>query len=257
MFQKRDQNRNFFLKNKKGQFFLIAAVIIIVVIVSVVTVSNYTTQKQTTKLYDLGKELGIESQNVLDYGTYSAKSPEEMKTLMEQFVNNYRSYLEQNKNIYFVFGNSQTVYTIAYQDADPTELACISLNPSCCSNGQICASGGICQNIQSSNRICDNNQVQCGTNCCNRGESCGPDGKCKIGATCTQGIVQCSACNTIFVTGSSQTAVATPIPSITTINEVAVTVADNIYQFRLKSGENFYFIIWQKIGGQRNVVTSD
>ncbi len=257
MFQKRNPDRNFFLKNKKGQFFLIAAVIIIVVIVSVVTVSNYTTQKQTTKLYDLGKELGIESQNVLDYGTYSSQSPEQMKTLMEQFINNYRNYLEQNKNIYFVFGNSQTVYTVAYQDADPTELACISLNPTCCSDGQNCVSGGICQNVQSSNKICRNDQVQCGTNCCDRRESCGPDGKCKTGATCTQGIVQCSMCNPIFITRSNQPAVANPITSTTTINEVAVTVSDNIYQFRLKSGENFYFIIWQKIGGQRNVVTSE
>ena len=59
------------IKNRRAQFFLIAAVVIIVVVVSIVTISNYTEKRDVVKLYDLGQELGIEGQNVLDYGTYS------------------------------------------------------------------------------------------------------------------------------------------------------------------------------------------
>lgn len=267
MFKKRGDKNIFY--NKKGQFFLIAAVIIIVVIVSVVTISNYSQQKQTTKLYDLGKELGIESQNVLDYGTYSSQSQDQMKTLMEQFINNYRSYLEQDKNIYFVFGNSQIVYTIAYQDADTTELACISLfstpDPTCYPGGQTC--DGNTGLLSAGNGNCDHDQIQCKgidpitkqqvTNCCNNGESCGKDGKCKTGAACKQGI-QCSLCINVNIIQQSSLANAVAVsPSPTTISIVAATVGDNIYQFSLKSGENFYFVIWQKIGGQKNVITSD
>ena len=156
----------FMLKKKSGQFFLIAAVVIIVVIVSVVTISNYTTKKQTTKLYDLGKELGIESQNVIDYGTYNSQSPDQIKTLMQTFIQNYHDYEEQDKNIYFVFGNNQNIYTIAYQDVSPGEVACVSLNPICCNAGQSCVNG-VCQN---GNGNCNKNQILCGSNCCDKEE---------------------------------------------------------------------------------------
>lgn len=245
---------NFFPKNRRGQFFIIAAVIIIVVIVSVVTISNYTQKKETTKLYDLGQELGIESQNVLDYGTYSAKSPDEMEVLMQNFVQNYRSYMEQNKNIYFIFGNTQKIYTIGYQDASPGELACISLNPGCCNQGQSCVNGA----CQKGNGKCKSNQVQCGTsNCCNRGETCSVDGKCKTGGICRQG-TQCSPCTQIEISEGEQ-ALASQVsnPNGAVINKVSVTIGENVYQFNLKNGENFYFVIWQQIGGEKHVVTSN
>lgn len=195
-------------KNRKGQFFLIAAVVIIVVIVSVVTISNYTTQKQTTKLYDLGKELGIESQNVLDYGTYSQYSDDQMKTLMEQFIKNYHNYQEQDKNIYFIFGNSNKVNILGYQDIhNVQETVCINLDP--------------------------------------------PSQKKEDVAT--------SQCKYYTLIGSTQTFCkdTTCLTTSETINRVAVMVAEDIYEFKLKSGQNFYFIIWQEIGGGRNVVTSE
>jgi len=183
--------KNDFCKRKHGQFFLIAAVVIIVVIVSVVTISNYTQKKDTTKLYDLGKELGIESQNVLDYGTYNAKSPEEIKTLMEQFIINYHNYQEQDKNIYFVFGNKDAVNVLGYQDI-AAEDVCIKLNP-----------------------------------------------------------IKGTECKSYNLIGKTQT-----YSSGVKIENVAIVVSETQYEFGLKTGENFYFIIWQKIGGERHVVTS-
>ncbi len=191
--EKREKNRYFFRRNRSGQFFLIAAVVIIVVIVSVVTISNYTQTKETTKLYDLGKELGIESQNVLDYGTYNAKSPDEIKNLMEQFIRNYHDYQEQDKNIYFVFGNKDAVNVLGYQDI-AAESVCIKLNPT-------------------------NNNAEC-------------ELYSTIGTTQT------------YTTGEK-------------IDQVAIEVSETQYEFKLKTGENFYFIIWQKIGGERHVVTSE
>jgi uncharacterized protein (UPF0333 family) len=181
---------------KSGQFFLIAAVIIIVVIVSIVTISNYTQKKETTKLYDLGQELGIESQNVLDYGTYNAKNASDINALMEQFIQNYHNYQEQDKNIYFVFGNKDAVNVLGYQDI-ANESVCIELNPT--RNSQ-------CANYD------------------------------KIGSTQTY----------TAPTGG--------------INHVAIVISQTQYEFALKSGtgltENFYFVIWQQVGGERHVVTS-
>jgi hypothetical protein len=197
MFNKR--GRLLLKKNKKGQFFLIAAVVIIVVVVSIATISNYTQKKEVATLYDLGEELGIESQNVLDYGTYNGQSPEEISALMEQFIRNYHDYQEQDKNVYFVFGNKNAINFLGYQDV-ADESVCIKLNPT-------------------------------------------------RGSACTTYYTEIETTKTYTTTGE--------------INTVAVVITDvetrnsNQYEFRLKKGENFYFVIWQKIGEERHVVTSD
>ncbi len=176
-------------RGKQAQFFLIAAVVIIVVVVSVVTISNYTQKKDTVKLYDLGQELGIESQNVLDYGTYSELNEEQLKVLMENFIKNYVSYIEEKKNVYFVFGNKDKVNVIAYQEIIKEDV-----------------------------------YIDIG------------EGK-----------------SPLQVTGETQEFPATNGQ----IDRVVITIADIEYQFRLKKGENFYFVIWQEIGGEKHVVTSD
>ena len=178
---------------KRGQFFLIAAVIIIVAVVSIITVTNYTQKKDNVRLYDLGQQLGIESQNVLDYGTYSELNDSQMKVLMENFIKNYHAYAGGDKNIYFVFGNSQKINVIGYQDIT-AESVCIKLNP----------------NERNTN---------------------------------------CTEYTTI---GTTQEYLSGGV----TISKVAIDIGGNEYQFSLKKGENFYFVIWQKVGGEKHVVTS-
>lgn len=234
-------------RGKQAQFFLIAAVVIIVVVVSVVTVSNYTQKKDTVKLYDLGQELGIESQNVLDYGTYSALNESQMKVLMESFIKNYVNYIEEQKNIYFIFGNSQKIYVIGYQEI-ANESVCVNIN----------LFGQKCENNQCiSGEYCKQSEVQCGTRCCKAGEKC-DNGQCISGTEiCSFSQVQCgnSCCNvcTPYLTiGQTQEFPATDGQ----IYRVVIRIANIDYAFKLKSGENFYFIIWQSVGGEKHVVTS-
>jgi len=183
------------MKNRRGQFFLIAAIIIIVVIVGIVTVSNYTEESDAVKLYDLGEELGIESQNVLDYGTYSELNEEEMKGLMENFIQNYVDYIGDTGNLYFVFGNKNKIYVVAYQELMSEEV-CIKLNPDIDAN---------------------------------------------------------APCVPLQILKETQEFPATG----TEIGKVAIIIEENEYQFKLKEGENFYFVIWQKFGGDKYVVTSE
>ena len=178
----------FYDKDHKGQFFLIAAVVIIVVVVSIVTITNYTQKRDVVKLYDLGQELGIESQNVLDYGTYSELNDTQMKTLMETFINNYVGYLQDKKNIYFIFGNSQKINVVGYQEII-NESVCVKTTSS----------------------------------------GCAP--YLTIGQTQE------------FLVGTG-------------ITRVGITIGGIEYDFKLTKGENFYFVIWQKAGGEKYVVTS-
>jgi len=104
------------MKQKRGQFYLIAAIIIITMIAGLVVISNYSKKREAVKLYDLGQELGIESENVLDYGTYNELNESEMTALLQQFVEEYTSYAGEGKSLYFIFGNSEKITIIAYQE---------------------------------------------------------------------------------------------------------------------------------------------
>jgi hypothetical protein len=184
-----DKVLNFFdEKDERGQFFLIAAVIIIVVVVSIVTIENYTQKRDIVRLYDLGQELGIESQNVLDYGTYSQLNDSEMKNLMENFIKNYVGYIQDKKNIYFIYGNSQTINVVGYQEI---------VNESVCVN---------------------------------------------IGNTCKG-----------YLTINQTAEYSVP----TGIKKVGITIGGTEYDFKLQSGQNFYFVIWTNTAGEKHVVTSD
>ena len=251
---KRGKNKSssldsFFSENRRAQFFLIAAVVIIIVVVSVVTITNYTQKKDVVKLYDLGQELGIESQNVLDYGTYSELNDEQMKTLMENFIRNYMDYIGKDKNIYFVFGNKDKINVVGYQEI-AEESVCVNINPV----GQKCENN-VCME---GTGICSQSQVQCGTNCCSAGQKC-EDNHCISATSCSTtsevecGTSCCSVCIPYLTIGQTQEFAITN----TEIQYVVIRIADVDYEFKLRSGENFYFVIWQSIGGEKHVITSE
>jgi hypothetical protein len=103
------------MRNKRGQFYLLAAIIIIAVIIGFAVISSAPKKNAPQKLYDLGNELGIESQNVLAYGTYNELNDTQMTDLLQQFIAQYVNYAGQGRNLYFIFGNSNKVTVMAYQ----------------------------------------------------------------------------------------------------------------------------------------------
>jgi len=177
------------MRNKRGQFYLIAAVVIIAVVVTVFTVSNYIERKESVQLYNLGEELGIESQNVLDYGTYNGFDENATRWLITNFVDSYVTYIGEGKNIYLIFGNKDTIKIMAYQIIN--ESVSVSID------------NGVAQLVQI--------------------DSLGE--------------------------GSQEF-------SVGSMSKVVITIGGVVYEFQLKPGENFYFVISQKIGGEKYVVTS-
>jgi len=157
------------MRQKRGQFYLIAALIIIAVIIGFAGISNYIQKKEVIKLYDLGEELGIESQNVLDFGTYNEYNQEQMQDLLEDFIASYAEYIEEGIDISFIFGNYEEITIITYQE--------LAVNPT--------------------------------------------------------------------------TETYEPLPG----GRVTVIINGTNYSFRLRPGENFYFVISQEIEGEQYVVT--
>lgn len=167
---------------KRGQFYFIATIIIVLLIVSFAAVTNYAVKKESAKLYDFGEALGVEAENVIDYGISQG---EDLETLLTDFVEDYADYIEEGIDLYFIFGNKDKIIAIAYQDISSEDV--------------YITSGTIIEELVS-------------------------------------GVF------TIIENPSG--------------NKIVITIGDDDYEFKLKTGENFYFVVSQEIGDETYVVTN-
>jgi len=101
---------------KRGQFYLIATVIIIAVVIGFVTISNYAQGRDSVKIYDLGEELIIEGENVLDYGIYNGLSKDETADLLKEFIEGYSEYLGEDIEIYLLVGDEDSLIVIGQEE---------------------------------------------------------------------------------------------------------------------------------------------
>ena len=85
--------------NKRGQFYLMAALIIILLIIGFATISNYSKTKSYSKIYN--EEIGTE----------------QMEGLLEGFIEEY-SKIGSLDELYFVFGNAETIVFMGYQQLE-------------------------------------------------------------------------------------------------------------------------------------------
>lgn len=103
------------MMNKKGQFYLIAAIIIIVVLVGYVTVSNsIITRPQENKVYELSKELNLEGEQVINHGVFQQK---DLTQLLESFTTDYGKYISEDSNVYFTYldNKRENIIIVAYE----------------------------------------------------------------------------------------------------------------------------------------------
>jgi hypothetical protein len=92
---------------KKGQIYLISAVIIISLIIGFATVSNYVFEGGNTRVYDLGEELSIESNQVIGHGIYNEFNEDELEKLLEHFLYSYVNFTQED--LVFILGNKEEV----------------------------------------------------------------------------------------------------------------------------------------------------
>lgn len=103
-------------RNKKAQFYLIAAIIIVGVLVGLASITNYIrTKKEPAKFYDLSEELSEEGSRIVDYGIYNEK---DLSKMMENFTDNYFVQYSEEKvkdsELVFIYGNQNNITVSSY-----------------------------------------------------------------------------------------------------------------------------------------------
>jgi len=181
--------------NKRGQFYLVAAIVLVVIIISFATIQNYTRRKSAIKIYDIKEELGIESGNVLDYGTFNIADDEERRDLIENFSEEYIAYAGEGRNLSLIFGDYKQMWQITYEEVI-------------------------------------------------------------VGEVGVQGIGKGTSRLDIIGSRIKIEEIQPTYEQNGNVYKIEVELAGTKYDFELKPGENFYFIISEEIGGEQHVVVS-
>jgi hypothetical protein len=103
--------------NKKGQFYLIAAIILVGLIVALSAAMNYSTKTNSNEAEEIAKELTIESSQVLDYDTLHPSD-----TQFENFAMAYSQYVGEDKDIYFIIVDENQGIKEAYKYSADTKV---------------------------------------------------------------------------------------------------------------------------------------
>jgi hypothetical protein len=106
------------MMNKRGQFFLVAALVIVGILIGLAGVyTQVNTPKEDSAVYDLSSELNYESLQVIDQGVYTDTPQDQV-----------------NKNIldladYYVDKNPQKDFAIIYGDRDTLTVLAYTVTP--------------------------------------------------------------------------------------------------------------------------------
>jgi len=172
--------------DKRGQFFLIAAIVIIGSVIGLATtVNSIKTGNDNKAFYNLGKEIGFETKRVLDYGVVRK---EDVLDLSRTFLEQYKNYIAQEQ-VVFIFGDENEMQALFFENSQ---------------SGSV----GISTGTQISGTITIEDLV--------------------------------GRLADVDYTQGSET--------------VSVLIKDINYDFRLKQGQNFFFVIIKEQDGERFVV---
>jgi hypothetical protein len=111
--------------DKRGQFYIVAAVMIFLVVSSLATVATYSIVKSRPKtVSDLSSELNDESSRIIDYGLYTKQN---VTSIQYQFTQNdftsYYLHKTNGANITFIYGNKSYLNAIQYSKVSSGQIA--------------------------------------------------------------------------------------------------------------------------------------
>jgi len=95
--------------DKRGQFYLIAAMIVILILVTLTIILNYSEKRSDFKIEKLGEELKIEGGKVIDYDTYTQANS------FEDFAKKFSAYAGANTEIYYIVGREGSIEAYKFE----------------------------------------------------------------------------------------------------------------------------------------------
>jgi len=102
------QKKGDIMKNRKGQFYLIAVILLITIFVGLITVENHAKTEKNIVPDTLDKELSLEKMNVLDYLANIDSNDANSELILTNFSKTYIDKIGKNKNILFIIGKSDS-----------------------------------------------------------------------------------------------------------------------------------------------------
>ena len=109
------------MNNKRGQFYLIAAIILIAMILSLVTVANKSRTQNLTHISEAAEEISIEAEAIMNYGISHDEDLTAMNTRFKEFTENYSPY-SNVENLYFLYGDQSGIQLGAYRKLTPAQI---------------------------------------------------------------------------------------------------------------------------------------
>jgi len=106
--------------NKRGQFYIVAALLLIMILGSMVGVSTYAVVNQEPRtIKDISSDLSRESVKIIDYGIYNGQNIDD---LVEDFAGRdmaeYFLKKTDDANIAFVYGNRTDINVLSYNSSN-------------------------------------------------------------------------------------------------------------------------------------------
>ncbi len=102
------------MNNKRGQFYLIAAVVVVALVLAYIAISNSISKSSFRELEKPQEDLKIESSNVLDYVLYKNLDEAQRNEKIEDFAKTYSNY-SSAENFYYIYGDSSSIRVSAYR----------------------------------------------------------------------------------------------------------------------------------------------
>ena len=113
--------------NKRGQFYIIAAVIVVGIVVGLSsTVNSAVVGGEREQFYDLADEINYETKQVIDYGVFNSL---EIDNLLIGFLEKYADYISKEQVLFLVGSlDSEEVTAYGFTQQNVGGLGLISTN---------------------------------------------------------------------------------------------------------------------------------
>ena len=102
--------------NKRGQFYILAAIIIVLAVSGIASVKTYAvTKPEARKIQDISAELNEEGSRIVDYGIYNGQN---LDNLLDSFTDTefapYFLKKTENTDVVFIYGDRTNLWGVRY-----------------------------------------------------------------------------------------------------------------------------------------------